>query len=281
MRNLFLIILFLLPLGLKAQRIEVYTDERDNKYIAYYSYGLPRDIVKTNAEMAASVNERGMVRRHHITKAVDAKIGDEGYDANRKLSFAFAVAPRNVNASGQEITDIWSSNLKWTEACGWDPATMDRQMGAIIPGDNQYGIGDGVSPTKMADSPTGCAAYQGYDGEDDPGDWRVPTQRELQTMFTVIEQALDMIEAGEVDVDVTPGEYWSSTEFYASGDVWYSWVSDNVKGTINANYDRSDKATYPVFVRCVKDLYFPANGPIPAGKKPAVEQDGGDCGCCD
>lgn len=258
-----------MPFMVNAQRVEVYTDARGNNYFAFYAYGLPRDVVKTNAEMAASVNEWGIVRRHHTTKAVDAKIGSEGYDANRKISFAFAIAPENINATGQEDTDEWSAVVSWSQASGWD-ASLDSEKGGVLAGDNQYGIGDGEGNSTLAASRTGCAAYKGFDGLDNEGDWRLPTQREMQTMFTVIEQVLTLNEAASVQGSIASGDFWTSTEFYASDSDWTSWVNNSANGTVQANYIRSSANT--VYARCIKDLFFTANGAIPDGKEAAAIQ---------
>ncbi|MFI3288246.1 MAG: DUF1566 domain-containing protein [Rikenellaceae bacterium] len=249
MKRLILIVLLLTPLFASAQRMEVYTYNSFN-YMSVHAYGLQRDVVKTNSEMRASTTNSdgtGVVRRHHTTKGVDEKIGSEGYDVNDKISFAFIASPYNVDVDGNHTSDE-NTVMTWAEASGWD-TSINSGSGEYIDTD-----GTGVGESILAETPTGCAAYRGMNGTDKPGEWRLPTQREIQVMFTVIEQALEYIQSGVVTSEVLDGVYWTSTEFYASGAPGYAWSISNVTGRPIYDLKSSQK-----MVRCVKDIYETVN----------------------
>lgn len=249
MKKIVLIIFALIPMLATAQRMELYT-YNSSTFIALYAYGLPREVVKTNDEMKASQmngDGTGVVKRHHTTKGLDERIGDDGYNANDKISFAFIIAPYNIDING-EHTSSGETTLTWSEASGWD-TSMDSQY-ASEDYDTTTGIGTGESI--LADTPTGCAAYKGINGKDKPGDWRLPTQREIQVMFTVIEQSLDYIVSGDVTHEIISGNYWSATEFYDYGSK--AWSISSITG--RPSYD-SKSLTH--MARCVKDIYETIN----------------------
>ncbi|MFI3281530.1 MAG: hypothetical protein R3Y44_06115 [Rikenellaceae bacterium] len=250
MRRLALLILLITPLVASAQRMEVYTYNSFN-FLSLYSYGLQRSVVKTNAEMRASQmngDGTGVTKRHHTTKGVDERIGDAGYNANEKITFAFIASPYNVDINGQH-TSSTSDVMSWSEASGWD-TSIDVGAGEYY--DITTGVGVGVST--LAETPTGCAAYRGMNGTDKEGEWRLPTQREMQVMFTVIEQALGYIQSGEVESEVLDGIYWTSTEFYASGAPGYGWSISTITG-----FPLYELKTERRMVRCIKDIYETIN----------------------
>lgn len=252
MKKLIIFALLVMPFVAQAQRLEIYEDERGNDYLGLYAYGLQRDIVKTNDEMRASVNEAGITRRHHTTKGNEDRIGSEGYNANPEVSFAFLIAPYNVDVNGQHTSNV-NETMTWTKASGWDSSIDDVNCNFEV-GDSGPGAGD--SP--IAARPTGCAAYQGADGLDAQGEWRLPTQREIQIMFTIMEQATAFVESGEVETEILSGKYWTSTEFCVSGGatVWNAWYLNNFNGFTEYT-PRGSSVSY--FARCVKDLYLPIN----------------------
>lgn len=251
--------MLVIPFVASAQRMELYT-YNNFKYIALYAYGLPRDVVKTNSEMREAQYNRngtGVMRRHHTTKGVDQRIDDitnggggEGYNCNDKLTFAFMIAPYNVDINGNP-THSKETLLTWSEASGWDTA-IDSEIKAYDESVGGTGIGDGES--ELAAEPTGCAAYKGMNGMDEAGDWRLPTQRELQVMFTVIEQSYGHIVSGAVTHEILEGYYWSSTEFYASGATGHAWSIYTATGR-----PQDDPKSIRRMARCVKDIYETIN----------------------
>lgn len=255
MKRIVLIILLLTPLIATAQRMEVYT-YNSFKYLSVYAYGLPRDVVKTNSEMKASQwngDGTGVTKRHHTTKGFDERIGNDGYNANQKISFAFIAAPYNVDVRGEHVTESTEEEDKtmtWAEASGWDE-TLNTGAGESYA---ETGDGVGVGLSTLADAPSGCAAYKGMHGTDKAGDWRLPTQREMQVMFTVIDQAFQYIVSNEVVQEINEGSYWTSTEFFSADAPGQAWSISSITGF--PSYDpKSDKK----MVRCVKDIYETIN----------------------
>lgn len=243
-----------IPFVASAQRIELYT-YNSFTYVMLRAYGLQRDVVKSNAEMRASQmnsDGTGVMRRHHTTKGFDERIGADGYNANDKISFAFIVAPRNVRADGSETSTKDENNgdlITWAEASGWD-TSLNTATGEAL--DTFTGLGTGESI--LASKPTGCAAYRGMNGTDKMGEWRLPTQREIQVMFTVIEQSMGYIYNKEVDHEIIQGIYWTSTEFFDSTSVFKAWSISSITG--RPNYDEKSKKR---MARCVKDIYETIN----------------------
>lgn len=255
MKRLILLAFIFIPLAAMAQRIEIYTDDNADRYYAMYAYGLPREIVKTNSEMRASVTSGGIVRRHHTTKGEDASIvgtsssSEDGYNANRKISFAYAIAPYNVDASGSHTTS--TDGISWIAASGWSTDIEDT-ISAYVSGDS----GDGSGESTVASTPTGCAAYQGLSGKDPVGTWRLPTQREAQIMLTVVEQVLILNDTEGVEGQIEEGEIWTATELYAANDYWRAWFVNSVS-SITHNLSRT--SWNKKMARCVKDIYDPIN----------------------
>ncbi len=253
MKRILLVILLIAPILCYGQRMEVYTYNSFN-YLALYAYGLPRSVVKTNAEMRESTTNgdgTGIMRRHHTTKGVDDALGDDGFNANKKLSFAFMASPYNVNRFGKHTstTDQEGDLMTWSEASGWD-TSID-----VIAGEYTY-ITSGVGEITydIAETPTGCAAYKGMNDTDKEGDWRLPTQREIQVMFTVIEQALVHIQSGDVVSEVLDGVYWTSTEFFSVANYGQGWSISNITGQ-----PQDERKTELRMTRCVKDIYETIN----------------------
>ncbi len=247
MKKILTVLAILLPLLASAQRMEVYVYNNYN-YLSLYAYGLPREIVKTNAEMRASLSNgdgTGVMLRHHTTKGIDQAVTAEGYNTNEKVSFALLIAPYIISASG-EHTNTESSNceMTWEEASG-----MILQNGVYV-----------ENP-----QPTGCAAYTGPGGIDKAGDWRLPTQRELQMMFTVVEQAVELLGAGAADGEAAVGTYWTSTEFssgYNMGSASLSYIDTTDKMWTVDNSTGQTTHEFPDvtnMIRCVRDIYETIN----------------------
>lgn len=246
MRKILLLILLSVPCFAFAQRMELYT-YRSFPYLATYAYGLPREVVKTNSEMREAQfngDGTGVMKRHYTYKGVNERIGDKGYNANKKITFAFIVAPYNVDINGEHTS---TEKLTWSQASGWD-TSFDTSTSEYVDV-NGVGVGESV----LAAKPTGCAAYKGMHGTDKPGSWRLPTQRELQVMFTVIEQALTYIENNEVEHEIQQGLFWSSTELISTG-LPQSWSMSSETG-----FPVYETRTNQCYARCVKDIYEPIN----------------------
>ncbi len=247
MKKILTVLAILFPLVASAQRMEVYVYNNYN-YLSLYAYGLQREVVKTNAEMRASLSNgdgTGVMLRHHTTKGVDQAVTSEGYNANEKVPFALLIAPYIINAKGEHTTtSAEDCVMTWEEASGL--------------------IADGNGYIENPE-PSGCAAYKGPGDNDKPGDWRLPTQRELQMMFTVIEQAIELLSSGVVDGEAATGTYWTSTEFSStyeegSDDLEYidttdkAWTVNNSNGQTTHGYP-TDKN----IIRCVRDIYETIN----------------------
>ncbi len=252
--------------------------EDEDLYIAIFAYGLPRDIVHTNSQMSSSVyggdiyrgyditqpstttggyiGAHGVTQRHHTTKGVDHEITPDGnaangtgYDVNHKIAFAYLIAPYNVDSNGDPDEDS-SEMLNWCVASGWDEALLSESA-YTHSGD---GIGVGKGDSKLATTPTGCAAYTGIGGKDNPGTWRLPTQRESQVMFTIIEYAMQLNVQYGIENTMAAGDYWTSTELFASGANWKAWANSSTSGSV-----ANDEKSLSHFARCVRDIYYKVN----------------------
>ncbi len=254
MKKLIILFLTIIPIISNAQKLEIYTDEHGYKYLALYAYGLSREVVKTNAEIKASkFGDTGILRRHHTTKPdavdppgadVDKPIGTEGYDNNQKISFGFLIAPYNVDEDGNELTDENAQKMiSWYDASGWDQS--------IDFANSVRNLGEG---SKANPTPRGCAAYTGPTKKDPVGSWRLPTQREMMSIFTIMEHALTMQGANQVTNLITHGTYWTSTEHKTSFN-WKVWTVDSRFGSV-VHINKIDDWGDPVLghARCVRDI---------------------------
>ena len=231
-------VIWLLSFETFAQRLE-YIDINKEKYVVLYAYGLPRKTVKTNTELKNSkistgkTNNIGIVRRHYI----DAKghiqgIGTGGYPVNEKLSLAFAIAPENVDETGRQTNK--KEPMTWLIASGWKADLLKTDP-----------LSEDSSGEFIAETPTGCAAYQGKNKEDPPGTWRLPTQREAMMMFLFMHEALSITS----EYTLIHGNYWTATEIETTV-RWQYWFLSTTSGhTQNEKYDHPN-----VMTRCIKDI---------------------------
>ncbi len=254
MRKIIILFFVLLPLVSEAQQLKVYTDSNGYNYFALYAYGLPREVVKTNQEIKDSkYGDSGIMRRHHTTKYDDEAIGSEGYNCNEKLSFAFVIAPYNVDAEGNELLDNdYQEAISWYAASGWSQS-IDTESTTDAWG--QPILVNNLSEASIVnESPTGCAAYKGPLDLDEPGTWRLPTQRELLMMFTIIEQALTLGSDSGVTSTIVNGEYWTSTEMKTSSN-WKVWYVDNTTGIV-VHHEKVNAwgLENTAYARCVRDI---------------------------
>ncbi len=254
MKRIMILLLAILPMMTCAQQLKIYTAPDGYKYFALYAYGLPREIVKTNQEIKDSkFGETGIMRRHHTTKYDDDGIGAEGFNSNQKMSFGFLIAPYNVDAQGNELLpEQYQAELDWYTASGWEES-IDTEMKPDPWGNPAISNNLSEASTARA-TPSGCAAYKGPKGTDKAGSWRLPTQREALTMFTIMEHALTLQGANEVTNNIINGKYWTSTELKTSSH-WRVWYVDSKLGSIvNDNKIQDGGARTPAYARCVKDI---------------------------
>lgn len=85
-------------------------------------------------------------------------------------------------------------------------------------------------------------------------------------MFTIMEQALELNGGmGTSYPDainyIVDGEYWTSTELYATGTYWKSWGILTTLGTVENGGYSSDGDIYTTkkYARCVRDIYMDIN----------------------
>ncbi len=250
MKKIIILLLLVAPLVSYAQQLKVYTDNDDTKFLALFAYGLPREVVKTNQEIKDSkFGESGIMRRHHTTKYDDEAIGAEGYNSNQTMSFGFLIAPYNVDEKGAEIKDVNAQKeIGWYDASGWDISIDTDHLGGTTYVNNLN------ENSVVNDTPTGCVAYRGPSGNDPQGSWRLPTQRELLTMFTIMEHALTLQGANDVENLVINGKYWSSTEFKTSAN-WKVWYVDSAMGSV-IHTEKIDAWGKPskAYARCIRDI---------------------------
>lgn len=109
---------------------------------------------------------------------------------------------------------------------------------------------------------TGCYAYRGKSGKDEPGSWRVPNSREL-SMILVFAHELEQYssETGfnalkRSDATYYTYGYWSSTE---RSDISSFALKEATSGAIDVNYGitidgRSFKTSSSIRLRCIKDI---------------------------
>ena len=109
---------------------------------------------------------------------------------------------------------------------------------------------------------TGCYAYRGKSGKDEPGSWRVPNSRELSMILIFVhELEKDFSETGFEALNKNKAKcysygYWSSPQ--ASKKSWDSTEASG--GAIDANYGLTiyhrSKASYNSYnrLRCIKDI---------------------------
>ena len=150
----------------------------------------------------------------------------QGADVNKLISPLFAIAPTNINKSGQSDN---TAKMTWAEAGGW--------------GEN--------ANTTLGDTPqyaleTGCPQYKGKDGNDTAGSWRLPNLREIH----LINRLMIGINAVAVQIDgfqdFGKQPYWSVIELSAPYGLGIILPADVNHG----QYKKSDQLS----VRCIKDL---------------------------
>ena len=192
-----------------AQR--VYVDASGNAVID--CSGMPEGSVKSASELSASKTVGGRVRRHLQNNQQGSHItGTHGTAAlyvNAKVSRKFIVAPKDART------------MSWAAASGWDAAAN----------------GDTNGNTGTANS--GCASYSANGL--DVGGWRLPTQRELMTIYAHRGQ----LEKVGGFTKFSSSSYWSATELSGSS----SWYANFITGNVSPSGKASGGN-----VRCIYDL---------------------------
>ena len=172
----------------------------------------------------------------------------------------FIVSPTDVYNDGDTKSNSASSILQDTEGTPQSNSitmTWAEANGRLNTANSQgWNI-----PSKAMN--TGCYAYKGKSGKDEPGSWRVPNSREL-SMILVFAHELEQFssETGFQKLyeakaaNYLSNGYWSSTEQSSTS---YS-LNEATSGLIDVNYgltiyERADKDdTDKNRLRCIKDI---------------------------
>ena len=172
----------------------------------------------------------------------------------------FIVSPTDVYNDGDTKSNSASSILQDTEGTPQSNSitmTWAEANGRLNTANSQgWNI-----PSKAMN--TGCYAYKGKSGKDEPGSWRVPNSREL-SMILVFAHELERfsLETGFEKLnkakaaDYFSNGYWSSTE---QSSTLYS-LNEATSGLIDVNYgltiyERAHKDyTDRYRLRCIKDI---------------------------
>lgn len=136
----------------------------------------------------------------------------------------FEVAKADCNTAGDQIIP-GSSVMEWYKACGWS----------------------NMSGGTVASPATGCNAYW-ETSVNDPvrgaGMWRLPTQRELMTIWLLQTQLIF-----DSFVPLAPVNYWSSPNYYTE-----SWYTNFDTGLTAATFRNPGDPLVKQNVRCVRDV---------------------------
>ena len=172
----------------------------------------------------------------------------------------FIVSPTDVYNDGDTQSNSASSILQDTEGTPRSNSitmTWAEANGRLNTANSQgWNI-----PSKAMN--TGCYAYKGKSGKDEPGSWRVPNSRELSMILVFaheLEQfsseiGFEKLNRAKVASYLSNG-YWSSTE---QSSTLYS-IDKAASGLIDVNYgltiyERADKtSTDKNRLRCIKDI---------------------------
>lgn len=172
----------------------------------------------------------------------------------------FIVSPTDVYNDGDTKSNSASSILQDTEGTPRSNSitmTWAEANGRLNTANSQgWNI-----PSKAMN--TGCYAYKGKSGKDEPGSWRVPNSRELSMILVFaheLEQfsseiGFEKLNRAKVASYLSNG-YWSSTE---QSSTLYS-IDKAASGLIDVNYgltiyERADKtSTDKNRLRCIKDI---------------------------
>lgn len=128
--------------------------------------GLPSAYIKSKTEVEYSKQQpSGITKRHTVMEG-----NGTNPNVNFKVSPKFAIADQDVLTFNSQ-TGEFQSTAHWMEASGFEDFSADDNL-------NETGI-----PVDR-----GCAAYQGPEGADAKGSWRLPTARELTLIWTLTDK---------------------------------------------------------------------------------------------
>lgn len=240
MKEKLLITLLLVFCITAAQAQKVYKKTIDGvDYAVIDCTGMPQGSVKTTEELKASKTADGRVVRHfqHRKTYQSSYInGTTTTGANNKVSPRFLVGHCQIKDDGtpdnNSGTSYWA--IQWFTAAGYV----------------QTAATDLKPSTETASAATGCAAYKGPSGRDPEGSWRLPTQRELMLIWTLLPQIENL--GLSVWTPFRTGSYayyWSATEQSTSSAYYVDFQ------TGNSGAGQKDMGYYGMHVaRCVRDI---------------------------
>ena len=243
-------VFLLFPMWGRGQQVEIYADARGNQYAAINLKDMPRNVEDRNAN-SDFYNEVQLFETDQTTPVKDAGDGNvyvkritrhytnstNILDPDKHLSCRFILSPQSVNSDG--TSPGTAGTVTWAQANGYLNAANSQRF-------------NNPPPTASA-AMTGCSAYQGKDGQDAKGTWRVPTHREGAIIIAFQKEL-------EATKDVTAFEafvnnnkltyYWLATEFYGSTEAWY--MSFATVATDNSLSRNSKNTRY--YLRCIRDI---------------------------
>lgn len=250
-----LFILFLASLKGYSQSLEIYTDERGNRYAAISSKGMVAYKVENRSE---NPNFRKSIQLFKYTSTgqnTEAEKDTDGHDiyvyrttrhtevnneCDKKVAGRFIISPVIVDADGEAN----AAKMDWATANGYlaTAKTTDYKT-------DSYAVSKG------------CAMYRGKDGQDEPGTWRVPTRGECALILIFYKKMEERLAADGFKPFSLPTEgsgtyYWTATEKEGSREVVWSMTifpDDQI-----SNYALSDvyksKTSNSYYLRCIRDI---------------------------
>lgn len=245
----------LFPVRGYTQKVEMYTDARGNTYASINAKELPRRVEKRSENVNFYVDVplyKYSATGQDTTRILDED-GKHAYGKRiRRHNYNTPIAgiqSVNYNVSEHFIispTDVYSDGT--TDANRGGTATMDWATA------NGYlATANSTKPTvQNSATPMGCPMYRGKDGQDEPGTWRVPTQREGALIMVFAKQ----IEALKDQTDYTPMtssySYWLATEHPDFGtNAWYLSLNNNA---VRSAGGAAFKNTPTPHLRCIRDV---------------------------
>lgn len=148
-------------------------------------------------------------------------------DALNTVSPTFEIARQDAGLNGIPAPISGTVFMEWYQAAGWTPTWQ-------------------TTPT-VANPATGCNAYWEVSPTDPArgvGMWRMPTQRELMTIWMLRKELLyDGFQP------LAPTKYWSAPNYYSE-----SWFTDFSSGYTGVPKRNASDPPFQFNVRCVRDV---------------------------
>lgn len=250
-----LFILFLASLKGYSQSLEIYTDERGNRYAAISSKGMVAYKVENRSEnpnFRKSVQLFKYTSTGQDTEAEKDAGGNNIYvyrttrhtevnnECDKKVAGRFIISPVIVDADGKAN----AAKMDWATANGYlaTAKTTDYKT-------DSYAVSKG------------CAMYCGKDGQDEPGTWRVPTRGEcalILIFYKKMEEKLadDGFMPFPLSTEKYGTYYWTATEKNgSSSEVWAMTIfpDDQISSYVLSNMYKS-KTNNSYYLRCIRDI---------------------------